>query len=160
MAQYYGVNSALNLNLLPSAKVPPGEGGGELAVFFDSFVLPNPVLNAADVVSFCASLPPQARLIDLHMVFPAWANSATVNLGWLANEIDAANPTGIASALAVTAAGQFRMSTTGSASAGMYKKFNVGSPGQLKETQLQLAVVVAPTNTTGTNYFCATVITN
>lgn len=156
MAQYYAVNATNVENSAPAVKVPVGEGGGELVVYFDSFVLPNPAMSANDLIDFCAAIPPNSRLIDVHYVFPAWANSATVSLGWKANDIDPASASGITSALSVTSAGQYRMTTTDPTNA--YKKFNVGSTAPQKTTQLQAKVGTAPSNTSGTNYWAVTIM--
>ena len=151
MAQFYAVNAADNENTVPVVKIPVGEGGGRLRVMFDSWVLPATAPGANDLVDFCAPLPPNARLLDVVLVFPAWANSATFSMGWKANETDAANATGITSALAVTSAGVYRSLITDPTN--MNKKFNVGSTAAYIPTQLQGKVGTAPTNTTGTNYW-------
>lgn len=154
MAQYYGVNSTYPENTTPAAFVPPGDGGGTLKTWFDSFVLPSPAMSAADVLNIFPVLPPQQRIIDFWMSFPAWSNSATLSVGWLANEKDAASSAGLASAVSVTSAGQYRTSTT--LSNWSCQKFNVGTTLPMKTTQIQALVGTAPSATSGTNYFVLT----
>ncbi len=158
MAQWYGVNATYPENTTPAAFVPPGDGGGTLRTWFDSWTLPSPAASGGDVINLFPVLPPQNRIIDFWMGFVAWANSATLSVGWLANETDAANSVGLASAVSVTSAGQYRTSTTLTAWAP--KKFNVGAVLPLKTTQIQALIGTAPTNTSGINTFVLTTCVN
>ena len=158
MALYYGANATYPENTTPSAFVPPGDGGGTLKTWFDSYAQPGTALLAADVINLFPGLPPQQRIIDFWMSFPAWGNSATLSVGWLANEKDAASAAGLASVVSVTSAGQYRTSTT--LSNWSCQKFNVGTTLPMKTTQIQGLVGTVGTGTTGTNYFVLTTCSN
>lgn len=158
MAQQNGTNAA-SFNAVPQVKIPPGEQGGKLRVMYETFVIPSVTPPTNDLVNIGAPLPPGARIIDFKFIYPAWGGSATVDIGWLANDIDVANPVGFWSALSVSSAGKQTLSIDVPTAAGMGMKFNVGSTGPKTATQLSMKIHAAGSATSGTNIFIVTYIT-
>lgn len=65
MTAYYGVNNTLNVQDVPSQKIPPGDFAGKLRVARDSFTVgASGTLTTADTIELM-KIPKGARVIDV-----------------------------------------------------------------------------------------------
>lgn len=158
MATQYGTNAA-NLIAVPQVKITPGDGGGKVRVVYEEFNIPATTPPTNDIVLLGQPLPPGARLIDVRFVFPAWGGSGAIDIGWAANETDAADATAVLSNISVTSAGTKSMSIDNAAGNGMGKEFNLNATLPRQVTQLQMKIRAAGTATSGKNVFVISYLT-
>lgn len=136
MAQFYGSNATLRDNSIPSKKIQSGDDHGRLRVAYDEFSLPS-ALALGDLINL-GKVPAGARVHDV-ILFNDALTAGALNIGWLANGVDAASAAGFKAAVSVAAAATSRMD---SGAAGQFKTFGA-------DTQIQAAVSTAITGTSG-----------
>ncbi len=135
MAIIYGVNATKRDNSTIPSLGAQGEVKAPLLVAFDSFTL-TAALVQNDTIRMM-KLPPGARV---HEVVINWsasldASGGTVEVGWEANDVDAADADGFMDAVDVTGAGgTIIMSDDEGTRPGMFKQFTGATATQVTLT--------------------------
>lgn len=119
-------------------KVGKGDIDGQVRSMFAEYVMDGAV-TAGDVIKLC-KLPKGARVIEAQVITPAFGGAGELDLGWLANDDEVADPNGFIDGL-VTAAVE-KMSATFNI-AGLFKQFTA-------ETEIALTSTITTTAITGT----------
>lgn len=134
MATKYGVNATLRAN----STIPGLEGQGEknspLKVAYDEYTL-TAALSQNDVIKMM-KLPAGARVHDVQAFFDALdAAAGTVDIGWEANSVDAADADGFMANVDVTSAGAQSMIGDQPTRPGVFKQFSpIGGETQISIT--------------------------
>ena len=125
MTTYYGANRTQTISSQPT-KIPKGESGGKLKVYYDSYTLPGAVLQVDDVIDFM-KLPAGLRVIEAILESPSLGTTGKLKLGFAANGVDSEDTTAfIAEHDAGGSAAITKMSSTANG-AGLYKKFTAAT---------------------------------
>lgn len=126
---------------VPSVKIAPGDVGGEVKMAYAEFVVTAAPTNG-DVLKLF-KLPSGARLVEFVLSFPDLGTAGSLNVGWAANGVDAADADGILAAVDVNTAADTVLMTSGANLPGFGKEFGA-------ETDIQIDIATAWTATTGT----------
>jgi hypothetical protein len=123
MATLYGVNATKRL-ANPATLEAQGEKNSPIKVAFDQYTL-TAALAQNDVIKLM-KLPAGARVLDvvLNMSASLDASGGTVDVGWEANSVDAADADGFMDDVVATAAATFMMSDDEGTRPGMFKQFS------------------------------------
>lgn len=145
MATKYGVNATKRDNQAIPQLIPEGEKQGRLYVAYDEYTL-TADLASGDVIKMM-KLPPGSRVHNACIYFDDLdATGGTLDIGWEANTVDAADADGFLAVVDVTSAGAQDMFDDQGTRPGLYKQFSqLGG-----ETQISITTVGDTDATTGT----------
>ena len=122
MTDYFGVNATKQLNQSPVELIPVGEYNGRVRVARDNIAAG--IHLTTDTIKLM-KLPPGAQVVEVMFKQDAADTTGIVDIGWQANDEDAADLDGFGSSLnCYTAATLVKMSDT-VALTGNFKQFNV-----------------------------------
>lgn len=151
MATKYGVNATKRANQAIPDLESQGERNSALKVAYDEYTL-TADLAAADIIKMF-KLPSGARVHNIVLYFDDLdASGGTLDVGWEANLVDAADADGFLAVVDVTSAGLVDMIDDQPTRPGVFKKFDqLGG-----DTQISVATVGDTDATTGTIKLAAT----
>ena len=134
MATKYGVGATKRDNSTIPSLIEQGEHRGRVRCEYDEYTL-TAALTQNDVIKLM-KLPAGARVHNVYVYFHALdASAGTIDLGWEANSVDAADADGFMDALAVTSAGAQDMQGDKPTRPGVFKSFSpLGGETQISAT--------------------------
>ncbi len=134
MATKYGVNATKRDNQTIKQLIGPGEVAGRLRIAYDEYTL-TATLAQNDIIKLM-KLPAGSRIVNVWVAFDSLdASGGTLDLGWEANSVDAADADGFFDALAVTSAGAQDMQGDKPTRPGIFKQFSpLGGETQISAT--------------------------
>lgn len=145
MATKYGVNATKRANSTIPSLESQGETNSPVKVAYDEYTL-TADLAASDVIKMM-KLPSGSRVHNVIFYFDDLdASGGTIDVGWEANLVDAADQDGFLAVVDVTSAGLVDMIDDQPTRPGVFKKFDqLGG-----DTQISLTTVGDTDATTGT----------
>jgi hypothetical protein len=139
MAALQGVNAAIAQDVNGAKKIPSGEHKGKERILFDEYTFLAEAANN-DTLDIGGKLPAGARVVGAVVNSPDLGGTGTLNLGFSANGVDAADDDAFIAG--ADASGQAVLAQPGAGVAGIGKQFAA-------DTQVQLKFVGATASATG-----------